>query len=625
MKTFDRPRHDKSLSNPVQARRTSRGSHHSGDGPRANNLPESPKERSLTVIEERANYRANQPKQASDVSGGAVVMQLLLNRDLTTDHALQVLIDRFNQEYETYLKKSESWLSGTEPERRAALKTLHNIELAIYEYFGAQDVEDLDVDPANIKMKSLMNAVQEERRNLVGLSLEKVIKDKAPPVANYDELLPIEQEKVTLIWKSLVADKGIRIIGDKAFRYNVLADFARLIENRFGRDLVHRIVTEKDALVIEPTTLEGGKFVASPLAPELEGFTLLPEAPADPENYLLIDPAVQSESYKLSVFRKVRLNVPDMKGIALSLSGRVEYYRFGKGSPSGLPIPKDARDALPHMSSRLLGAGNREVIAPTFVILAHELGHVLRSLLGISAGQAGQQFIQSAFSGVQGVERPEEFFNIKDIENAVRAENRISPREGHGNLYMQVASKLFEKMESWRRYIDIFKSKEYPTSLNDKSSQLDEAVLEIQLDLQKILESRGGSLAPVYTKFSEANRIAGELQDVFLASIVTHELPHLDVSTRSFSETTPSDVDGHVETVRGKGYDRSITDLYLAIKEIAIDHGLGEYTTELQKAFKEGQPFVSEQAMANVFKAVLPPNRSSVAKRIAEYLVENSA
>ncbi len=592
-------------------------------------ISETPKETELNRIQERANRGAGTSRavQLHETAGGAKaaasrVTQLKLDRDRTADPTLQALIDTYNEQYEAFQKKDEGWFANTEAERRAALKTLHRIEISVYSYFDARNAQDLDVDPANIEMKTLMNGVQRERRDLVSLSISK--NDKAPPVANFLELSPPEREKVSLIWRNLLKGNGISIKGNTEFTHNVLADFARLIENQFGRDLVHRIAIEKNALVITPTTLEQGKFVARPDNPDLEGFTLLPGVPQYPEDYLRIDPALIPKEDKLSIFRDVRRENPLAKGIALKLIGRTEYYQFNKGTGSSLPIPADAQDAKPNISSRLLGEGGREVIAPTFVNLAHELGHVLRSLLGISASQAGNQFIESAFGSLEGVTRPEEFFNINDIENSIRAENRISKREGHGNSYMEISSRLFGKMESWRRYIGIFKPGKYGLSFGVKANELEQRMFEIQGELQRILQARGGMFTPVYEGFAKAKALADELRDAFDESIVTSELPHLDEHTLSASESTAAVLDGHPETITGKVYEGSVQDLYLAIKEIAVDAGLAEYFTELQQEFKRGQPFVSEGAMIGAFSKALPPHRSSAAKRIAEYIVENS-
>lgn len=639
MKTYDKRSHDKSAGTAAGSLRSANRNERSLQTDSARGDLESnqtaPGAGHSTVtrlqeIERRANNnpRARQAGQLKEMINGSnqhaspKLLQRKLDPELTVNLHLQSLIKKYNEEYDSYLKKGEGWFANTEAERRAALKTLHEIELAVYGFFDSLNFADLDVAPANIDMKRLMNSVQDERRRLAVISLKE--KDKNPPVANFDQLQLDEQQKITLIWNNLRKNSGIKIEGDQAFRETVLADFARLIENQFGRDLVHRIVIEKNALVITPTTLEKGKFVASPIDNETEGFTLLPEAPEDTENYVKVNPATLTENEKVSLFRRIRITSPDKKGVALKSASGYEFYKFGGGSRSQLPFPANARDAAENVSSRLLGSGNREVIAPTFVILAHELGHVLRSLLGISASKAGSEFIETAFGGKVTSDRPEEFFNINDIENAVRAENRISAREGHSNLYVQVTGLLFEKMDSWREYIKYFSTQKKSSSLNKKATVLEKSVIDIQEALQEILHKRSGALQPVYAKFREATQLAEELEHEFLIATIEFGTAHSDEYTEELVETTPTSVSGHVETVRGKSYEGGADDLYKAISDIAVDADLGDYVAELQQAFKKGQPFVSESALIAAFKNVLPPDRSSIAKEIGEYLIENS-
>lgn len=556
--------------------------------------------REVDRLTQRVTGNQSHTRMPDNTSGH--VTQLYLNRELTTNGDLQELIDQYNKQYKTYTLNAKKLFSNTETDRRAALKTLHKIEKSIYQYFDTQHLSDLDVEPANINMKVLMNEVQKERIDLVSLSIKK--KDKIPPVANFDELFPEEQGKITTIWQNLLKGRGIKITGDSDFRNKVMADFSRLMENQFGRDMVHRIATTRDALVITPTTMKEGKFAASPMETEKEGFQKLSEPPPDKENYTII-PSSSSHDYKLSVFRKIRMELPQSKGIALKFENRIEYYKFNVGTGSTMTFPQDSIDADRIASSRLLGSGGREIIAPTFITLGHELGHVLRSLMGISASKSGQEFIESAFENPENIFRPEEFFNIQDMENRLREENLMSKREGHSNVYMQVASEMFTTMESWSQYVDTFKLKE-KSDLSQIALLLEKFILDIQLDLQKILQNKGGDLRPINDKFGKAVLYAQKLREALKVVVSLQR-------------------EKKIETVTGKHYDGSEFDLYRAIEEIAEDRGADDYADDLQQVFRSNYPFDSQEAMSRAFQEVLPPKKSSAANRIAEYLVENSS
>ena len=79
-------------------------------------------------------------------------------------------------------------------ERQAALTQLAVVERLIYAWFTDHPAHDLAADPMARRMKTLMNAVQDERIDLVGRAISKG--DHDPPVANFAGLPGLVQTQV---------------------------------------------------------------------------------------------------------------------------------------------------------------------------------------------------------------------------------------------------------------------------------------------------------------------------------------------------------------------------------------------------------------------------------------------
>ena len=74
---------------------------------------------------------------------------------------------------------------------------------------------------------------------------------------------------------------------------------------------------------------------------------------------------------------------------------------------------------------------------------------------------------------------------------------------------------------------------------------------------------------------------------------------------------------------RRKVYNGSAHDLWSAVREITEDRGLLDEAPLVEDAFRAGLPFGSRAEMIEALSAELPPGRSQVAERIAEYVLEN--
>ena len=373
---------------------------------------------------------------------GPVVQAKLTNPfkkgPLVTDQEILLIL----QEVETYNKIGGYRFTFPLEERKLALTQMGRIERLIYTWFGNQRSPDLDTSPINTGMKTLMNSVSLERQSLVALSISN--KDEDPPVANFDRLPGYLREEITQIWHYLLAGKGIQIEGPGEFRIKILSDFSRLLETEMGRTLTGGIIKTGQGLVILPTTMEKGKFVARPNEAEYEGLVETEEH----DNFVPVDVRGLEESQRLRLLQHIRGANPDSPGMSVTSERGVRHFRFGKGTGSTLPVPIDSRDAMAHPSSRMADRYGNEVIAPTFINLGHELGHVLRSAQGISAaGDGGRALLGHSFEDPE-VSRPEEFFNIGGVENRLRAESGMMARHGHGNLYSHWAVEGMDAIES---------------------------------------------------------------------------------------------------------------------------------------------------------------------------------
>ncbi len=329
------------------------------------------------------------------------------------------------------------WWTNTTVERRAALEKLAQLERALYDWFGSRVAATVATTRDGAAMGDLLNQVQRERIGLVGRAVSG--KDVDPPLGNFRTLDVDDQAHARAIWKSLLASQGIAIKGNDAFRGRMLADFARLLETATGRALSGAIVGTPDALTITATTLAGGKFAAGPVKSDREELEEVKQP--DDGDWVTLDftPAYSVDQRK-GRLNAIRTRHPKALGFSVITGDGTRHFRFNAGTRSTMTVPADAVDASLHPSSRLLGVHGEEIIGPTFVNLGHELGHVLRSLQGISGGHA---LIKHAFPDVHSDERAEEFFNIDAVENRIRAEAGLSRRGGHTNWVGREMGQLY--------------------------------------------------------------------------------------------------------------------------------------------------------------------------------------
>ena len=136
-------------------------------------------------------------------------------------------------------------------------------------------------------------------------------------------------------------------------------------------------------------------------------------------------------------------------------------------------------------------AHGHEVIAPTFINLGHELGHVFRSAQGLSAVAVGGDLMTHGFPTAAAVDRPEEFFNIEGIENPLRAQAGIARRHGHGNLYSHWAVALMNQLEGVAQNITNQLHNPLAATLHPALRELQTELLALQDEVQALLGGVG--------------------------------------------------------------------------------------------------------------------------------------
>ncbi len=397
------------------------------------------------------------------ISGG--VVQRRLDTNLLkgrTRHYLTRDLAKLGNQYNHGLK------SKSRAERLSELQTLQNAILRSLDQFADPDHY---ANPIAVWKKELLNDVQQEHLRLVRQSVDN--KDQNPPVANFSKLNDSEQKTVLRIWKELLSGSGnIKITETESFkhsqtqvpttrnhpgfRYEVLAQFARLLETQTGRTLVGQITQrgQKKTVTIKPGFAEaqgGGpasEFAAGPT--KLNGADKLtkidinqmfkgqPYAKRKREsyrrNFITLDLSrINNPKKRAAAIYQARRDFPKSSGIKIGN----QYYKYGKGSNVEVFITRDIPDSIDHHTSRFVDNNRNEIPTPNFVTLGHELGHAEHMQTGVSLGDASVSdtlFQHTAPNvSIQDYSNYEEFANINAVENNIRTNIGLKHRYGHIN------------------------------------------------------------------------------------------------------------------------------------------------------------------------------------------------
>jgi hypothetical protein len=324
------------------------------------------------------------------------------------------------------------------------LKLLRQLDAAIYEWFDAVKASTLANDARTQYMRLLMADSEKEHVRVVrALQTEPEVVLPVDVTGMDDDT----REQIGKLWLGiLTGESNIKLKTGGRFGDRMLSQIAHLLQEPAGRRLIALLSRAQDdparqiRIVAEmPEGVDKGApgSRAQPIEEQRPPTSLYErmfgtEVIKDKhELQEETDIAARDEDYP-AVTSAAELNdaisARAFKG--LTLGGT--KYRFNQGQGSYVRMQADA---TPKMDAQ----GN-EIVTPGFVTLGHELGHALRILHGGSV-VAGAFYTEHA--NVVGLDRAaesqdmklwsnlEEYVNITQTENAIRAEHGITARAFH--------------------------------------------------------------------------------------------------------------------------------------------------------------------------------------------------
>lgn len=337
--------------------------------------------------------------------------------------------------------------------RLGALKMLLT---SLHEWFDQFKTGSLNTVPNAIYLKSFYADVEQEHQHLI---MQIAATDYLPVDTRGME--ETEIEKIRKIWVDLLGGTGNIIIHDRsseAFRKRIMADFARLLEGRFGRDLLHDLNKKRehagnDIIVGEnfadrtgdEERPESEAIPMSSLVKETESAYKLTGSSGDSARMDLPRHDGKNESFDPAAFHDFLISNDDSEKFKWGESA----YKKGGGTGSLVRLAGEENENI--------GIGDTQIIAPGFVTLGHELGHAQRLLRG--APLHNEDFKEMGVTGrVDQLlwNNPEEFVNINAVENRIRSEHNLSRRLYHaGDLGTVKFERERERFESkYERYYE---------------------------------------------------------------------------------------------------------------------------------------------------------------------------
>ncbi|MCG8460366.1 MAG: type III secretion system effector protein [Holophagales bacterium] len=433
-------------------------------------------------------------------------------------------------------------------DRTQRLEELHDLEVTIYQYLDQNRGFDTSRHPLYAWVKELMNDVQREHRELVTASIQK--SDTDPPVAGFADLSKKDQRRVRRLWKDLVEETGnIRITETESytdkvdkkkktrqhagFRFEVLAQFARLLETRTGRGLVaqvdqdtkgKKLVTLRPGMAQATDHIPGSEFAAGPTL--LTGADKLVEVDINgmyknqhrarskraAYRRKFVELSLDSLASPAERAKAIYDAAKDSRARGVKIGGK--YYRFGKGSAVNVTMTRDVPDTSEHHTSRMVDKDGQELIFPNFLTLGHELGHAVHQMAGVSLGES--KVSSDLFSKVGGGtpeqdwSNLEELGNIAAVENALRGEYGLTPRYGHINqpvFQKKFLEKVVGKMYGVSDQQPPSERKPVEDELSGALSGLGKLEMaEVRKATKKAMQTMSDRLATVFPGFTTQER-----------------------------------------------------------------------------------------------------------------------
>lgn len=332
---------------------------------------------------------------------------------------------------------------------RERFRKLQQIDRKIYEWFGSKQVPDLLAVKNARPMRGLLRSTERERARVVdGLRKQGGSIPFEGAEANKEDI-----EKLESLWKSLAAqgkDVRLRIRGGPEDQRKLLGRLASIMQTEHGRRFVRYLMEHAPENVslmfsnVAPGPAEKRGAMPGAYAAELKR-TGAKEHVAEPmesklrtaegTGHVAVDLAKTALDYMDQLLVEAAKRAPETP--RTFKAGETQYC-LGTAKEAVAVVSRT--EVLAEEREKLSTAAGLEVLTPTFITLMHELGHALKIVSGgylpddnlLMAHFVNElpQLQRKWWEAVQG--RPnmlEELINVLGVENPVRQESGLAPRE----------------------------------------------------------------------------------------------------------------------------------------------------------------------------------------------------
>lgn len=337
----------------------------------------------------------------------------------------------------------------TAPEYNNVFKAMQKVERAVYKWFDnfTKTNQKFGDNAHAAKMNDLLSKLEVEHRTMIDGS------------KNLTEVLPFDTTGLTgteltamkTLWQDIVNKRGkIQLVGSDEFNQKTLSHLSRILSTPTGRQMLTFLNSPP------PTGYKQGEeprltniYIGETLAqlpqavktasPELEDRNRAEAQPLniDEDRGRTVESMTAVTSKKF-FFKPKKGDYPtiDPQNIAgirdAMMSGKKGFvynkrkYKFNKNR-TGAFVTNVEHSSL-HPAK---GTGN-QIQSPTWVTLAHELGHAANMRGGGTTLKATElSSLGGTGAEAEKWDNPEELLNIENIENAVRKEAGLTERFGH--------------------------------------------------------------------------------------------------------------------------------------------------------------------------------------------------
>jgi hypothetical protein len=241
-----------------------------------------------------------------------------------------------------------------------------------------------------------------------------------------------EVQNVQKLWKSIVGGKGnLQIGGGEDFQNERLADIALLLQKPGGRELVEQLDADQGSKDMNVRIAPSFSHEELGGSQEPEGSYAFPLSEKDARIHYDKKAVAKTKVAGGKVPEAVTAKAFQGDNSPFSIEGGEGAFQFGKGSGSLVKIAPEDPSVV--YADKDLDA----TLSPRFLTLGHELGHAHKNLRGASFNAPGtsQEFFDQ--TGQDELTRKlwshdaEEVVNITSVENTLRDEHGLTPRQFH--------------------------------------------------------------------------------------------------------------------------------------------------------------------------------------------------